>query len=204
MPLDRTRERIPNQLLHRIPRQGLRYQSLLLQPLRTIGIILILQIDLIVQERHDETRRRASSLTLLPLIAADRIIRVQRALALFIHPAQNRSHVVGKEPLVVEDVAQALRARVHADVFAVLIFVQFDNGVEALFEGAAVGGEAHDRQHDARARVRGPFAPDFEEFGRVARVDVVAACAAGVACEDREGRACDAEGGAAVVRVAGG
>lgn len=61
-------------------------------------------------------------------------------------------------------------------------------------QGAAIGGEADDGEDDFAAGVFGPVAADFEEFGRVSRVDVVAGCAAGVACEDREVVAADAEG----------
>ena len=90
----------------------------------------------------------------------------------------------------------------HADLFAVLVLVHFHDGVEAFFQGAAVGGEAYDGEDDAGAFVLGAVAPDFEEFRRVAGVDAVAGCAAGVACDDGEVGAADAEGGAAVVGVA--
>lgn len=89
---------------------------------------------------------------------------------------------------------EALSAGADSYVFAVLVFVHFDDGVEAFLQGAAVGGEAYDAENDFGAGVLGAFAADFEEFGGVARVDVVAGGGAGVACEDGEVFACDAEG----------
>ena len=83
-----------------------------------------------------------------------------------------------------------------------LVLVHFHDGVEALFQRVAVGGEADDGEDDFRARVGRAVAADLEEFGGVAGVDAVAGCAAGVAGEDGEVRAGDAEGGAAVICVA--
>lgn len=107
--------------------------------------------------------------------------------------------VVGKEALRVQDGAEALRARVDAHGLAVLVAVHLDDGVEALLEGVAVGGEADDGEDDARGRVVGA---DAEELGGVAGVDVVAGGGAGVAGEDGEAGPGYAEGGAAVVGVA--
>ena len=111
-------------------------------------------------------------------------------------------HVVREEALVVEDVAETLRAGVHAHLLVVLVLVHLDDGVEALLERVAVGGEAYYREDDLGALVVAAGAADAEEFGCVARVDVVAAGAASVACEDGEVGACDAESGSAIVCVA--
>lgn len=51
--------------------------------------------------------------------------------------------------------------------------------------------------------MRGGRAADFEDFGRVPRVDVVAGGGTSVSCEDGEVGAGNGEGGAAVVGVAG-
>ena len=132
MPLHRTRERIPHQLLHVFPVQRLRLQLRLLQPLRRIRLILVLKVDLVVQERHDQARRRTRRATLLPLVRPHGIVAVQRALALFIDPTQDGVDVVREEALVVEDVREALRAGVDRHVFAVLVPVHLHHGVQSL------------------------------------------------------------------------
>lgn len=111
-------------------------------------------------------------------------------------------HVVGEEALVVQDVAEALCAGVHAHLLVVLVLVHLDDSVEALLERVAISGEAHDGEDNPGTLVVAAGAADAEEFGGVARVDVVTAGAASVACKDGEVGACDAEGGAAVVCVA--
>jgi hypothetical protein len=64
----------------------------------------------------------------------------------------------------------------------VLVLVHLDDGVEALLERVAISGEADDGEDDLGALVLTAGATDTEEFGGVARVDVVAAGAASVAC----------------------
>ena len=102
--------------------------------------------------------------------------------------------IVRKEAFVVENVAQALGTRGHAHGLAVLVFVQFDNGVEALFQGVAVCGESDDGEDYSGTFVVWAFAADLEEFGLVSCVDVVAGGGASVAGEDGEVSAGDAEG----------
>nr|POE63607.1 hypothetical protein CFP56_04510 [Quercus suber] len=201
MPLHRARKRIPHQLLHQLPAMRRRHALHLLQPAPALRIILVLQVDLVVQKRHDQTRCRAGRAALLSLIAAHGVVAVQRALAFLVDAAEDGRDVVGEEALLVQDVAQALRARVHRDVLAVLVLVHLHDRVEALGQRLAVGGEADDRQHDLGALVCGPGAADAEELGGVARVDVVAGGAAGVAREDGEVLACDPESRAAIVGV---
>ena len=77
-------------------------------------------------------------------------------------------HVVREEALVVEDMAEALRARVHAHLLVVLVLVHLDNGVETLLEGVAISGEADDREDDLGTLVLASGAADAEEFGGVA------------------------------------
>ncbi|CAG8705354.1 2039_t:CDS:1, partial [Scutellospora calospora] len=202
MPLRRARERIRHQGLDRRSVQELGRLHHLLQPRTGVGIVLVLVVDLVVQERRDQTARGARSTARLALVTPHRIIRVQRSHAVLVQAAEDGVHVVREEALVVQDVAEALGASVHAHLLVVLVLVHFDDGVEALLEGVAVGGEAHDREDDLGALVVAAGAADAEEFGGVARVDVVAAGAASVAGEDGEVGAGDAEGCAAVVCVA--
>jgi hypothetical protein len=64
----------------------------------------------------------------------------------------------------------------------VLVLVHLDDGVETLLERVAISGEADDGEDDLGTLVVAAGAADAEEFGGVARVDVVAAGAASVAC----------------------
>lgn len=91
-------------------------------------------------------------------------------------------HVVGEEALVVQDVAETLCAGVHTHLLVVLVLVHLDDSVETLLERVAISGEAHDGQDDSSTLVVAAGAADAEEFGGVARVDVVATGAASVAC----------------------
>lgn len=203
LTLGRTGERIRHELLDRLPRKRLGGLGDLLQTWTRRGIVLVLEVDLVVEERGDERASGAGGAAGLALVGADGVVGVQGADAVLVQPAEDGVDVVGEEALVVEDVAEALGAGVHAHLLVVLELVHLDDGVEALLERVAVGREADDGQHDARALVGAASAADLEEFGRVARVDVVAAGAAGVACQDGEVGSCDAESGATVVCVAG-
>jgi hypothetical protein len=64
----------------------------------------------------------------------------------------------------------------------VLVLVHLNDSVEALLERVAISGEAHDGEDDLGTLVVTAGAANAEEFGGVARVDVVAAGAASVAC----------------------
>jgi hypothetical protein len=202
MPLRRAGEGIGYQGLDRRSVQELGRPHYLLQTSSRVGVVLVLVVDLVVQERCDQTARGASGTARLTLVAAHGVVRVESAHAVLVQTSKDRVHVVREEALVVEDVAEALRAGVDAHLFVVLELVHLDDGVEALLERIAVGGEANDREHDLGALVLAAGAADAEQFGGVARVDVVAAGAASVACEDGEVGAGDAEGCAAVVCVA--
>jgi len=147
----------------------------------TSRLILVLEIDLIIQEWHDQAGGRTGSTTLLPLVASHRVVAVQRTLAVLIEPAEDGRDVVREEALAVEDVRQALGARRHAHGLAVVILVHLDDVVEALFEGVAVGRESDDGEDDAGSFVFGPFSADEKELRGVARVDAVPGRAASVA-----------------------
>jgi hypothetical protein len=91
-------------------------------------------------------------------------------------------HVVGKEALVVEDVTETLCAGMYAHFLVVLVLVHLDDGVETLLERIAISGEADYGQDDLGALVLAAGPTDAEEFGSEARIDVIAAGAASVAC----------------------
>jgi hypothetical protein len=82
-----------------------------------------------------------------------------------------------------------------------LVAVQLRNSVESLLQRFAVSCEANHGEDEVRIILRGGCAADLEDFGLVARVDVVAAGGAGVARENGEVGAGDGECGAAVVGV---
>lgn len=67
-----------------------------------------------------------------------------------------------------------------------LVLVHLDDGVEALLQRMAVGGESDDREDYPCALVVWTLAADLEELGLVACVDVVAGRRACVAGEDGE------------------
>lgn len=182
MSLRRAREGILDQLHHMVQRQRLPRSLFQAQPLTTPRQILILEVDLVVKEGHDQTRRRAGCATLFPLVTADGVVTVDRTAAFVVQPAENGGDVVGEETLAVENSREALCAGLDAHVLAVLVLVELDDGVEAFFEGVAVGGEA-DYGEDEGGGGRGA---DSEELGLVARVDVIATRGASVTGEDGE------------------
>lgn len=94
--------------------------------------------------------------------------------------------VVGEETLVVEDVRKALGAGGDGHGLVVAVVVHFDDGVELLGQGVAIGGETNDGQNDTGTSLLGTLTADAEELGGVTSVDVVAGGVAGVACHDCE------------------
>ena len=163
-------------------------------PLPATRNILILEIDLIIQERRDQARRSATSPALLPLIRPNRIIAIQRPFPLLVQPTQDSIRIVRKKALRVEYGRKPLRARIHRHVLAVLVLVHADDCIETLFERVAVCREANNREHNAGA-FAGFFVPAYsEDLGRVPRVDAVARAHACVAGQDAEVFAGDAEG----------
>jgi len=133
MPLRSTRKAIHHQLLHILPRQRLRLLLPQLMPLSTPRHIPILQIHRIVQKRHDQTTRRPSRSAHMALIAAHRVVTIQRALPLLIQPANHRRDVEREEALLIQDMTETLGAGSQTHGFSVLVAVHFHGGVEALF-----------------------------------------------------------------------
>lgn len=91
-------------------------------------------------------------------------------------------YVVGKESLVVEDVAESLCAGRDGHGLSVLVLVHLDNGVETLLQRITVCGEADYRQYYPGALVVWSFAANLKELGCVSCVDVVAGCRTCVTC----------------------
>ena len=108
------------------------------------GDVLIFKIDLIVQERRDQTTRRTGRAALLPLIATDRVVAVQGTLAFLVEAAEEGMDVVREEALIVQQVAEPLCAGGRAHGLAVLVAVHLHDGVEPLGQGAPVAAEADD------------------------------------------------------------
>src|SRR5436190_19177719 len=84
--LHRTCKRIPYKLLCNLPRKRLCLSWLHIQDLTvsTAGNILILEIHLVIQEWHDQTRRCTGCSALLPLIRSDRVIAIERSFPILV------------------------------------------------------------------------------------------------------------------------
>lgn len=167
----------------------------------TSGNVLVLVVDLVVEERHDQTAGGTGGSALLPLVAADGVVGVQGTLALIVDTSEDGCDVVGEEALAVQNVAETLGACGDAHGLVVLVSVHLDDGVETLGQGVAVGGKAYHAENNLAPLVLGTLATDAEELWLIAGVNVVARCGTGVAGEDGEVCACDAQSATAVVCV---
>ena len=127
--------------------------------------------------------------------------RKERRLTVLLDAAEDVVDVVGEEALLVEDGGEALGAGVDGHGLSVAVAVHLANGVEALLEGLAVGGEADDGEQDSGIVLGGVGAADLEDLGGEPRVDAVAGGQTGVAGHDGEVGAGNSEGRAAVIRV---
>ena len=204
MPLRRTRKGVLDQLHRRLLIQTV-HRPLLKRVrvpiLPAARHILVLEVDLVVEEGHDQTRRGAGGTALFTLVAADGVVGVQRAFAFFVETGEDGVHVVREETLGVEDGGEALGAGFGAHALVVLVLVHLDDGGEVVAQREAVGAVAYDGQDDVWLRVVGG---DGVELWEHPCLDVVPACAARVTRDDRVGAACYAEGGTAIVGVAAG
>ena len=201
MPLHGRIESVLDQDLDVASRQG--HARALLQVVTgaAAGDVLVLEVDLVVEEGHDETTGGAAGAGLLALVAADGVVAVDGALALLVEPAEDGVDVVGEEALLVEDGRQALGARVDGHGLAVPVPVHLADGVEALLQGIAVRREPHHGQQDVGVVLRRVRAPDLEHLRREPRVDAVPGRQSRVARHDGEVGARDGECRAAVVGV---
>ena len=71
--------------------------------------LLVLEANLVVQERLQQRRGRAAGAVRLALVRADGVVAVHGALALVVEPADNVVHVVREEALGVQHRRQHLR-----------------------------------------------------------------------------------------------
>ncbi|KAI6770596.1 hypothetical protein HG530_005225 [Fusarium avenaceum] len=112
--------------------------------LSTSGNVLVLEVDLVVEEGHDQTARSTTCSALLPLVTSHGVVRVHGTLALLIQTAEHRMRVVREESLPVEDCGETLGAGVDGHRLAVAVTVDLADGVEVIAEGLAIGSEAND------------------------------------------------------------
>lgn len=80
-----------------------------------------------------------------------------------------------------------MRTCSQANRLSMPVLIHVARGVEFLGEGFAVCGESDDGEGNAA------IVANTEDLGLGARIDRVAACGTGVACEDGEVAATDAE-----------
>lgn len=204
MPLHRTIESVLDQGLDRLPGEGLPLPLLQVVAGAAAGDVLVLEIDLVVKEGHNEAGGGASRAALLALVASDGVVAVDSAVALLVDAGEDGVGVVREEALLVQDGGQALGAGLDRHGLAVAVAVDLADGVEALLEGLTVSGEADHREHQGRVRVVGRRAANLEHLGVEAGVDAVTRRHSRVAGHDGKVVARDGEGGAAVVGVSRG
>lgn len=201
VPLHSTIKRILDQNLNIPPRQWVLLPLLQRMALSAAWYVLILEVDLIVKERHDQTCGGTTSTAHLPFVTAHRIVTVDGALSLLVEAAEDGIGVVGEETLAIEDSRQAFSAGVDGHGLAVAVTVHLADGIEALLQGLAIGSEATYRQHDGGVMLVCRASTDLEDLGIVTSIDAVTGGVTSVAGHDGEVGACDGEDGAAVVGV---
>lgn len=164
--------------------------------------VLILEVYLVIQERHNQTSSSTASSALFPLVAANGVIRVDGTLALLVQATQHGVCVVREETLVVEDGGETLGACVDAHRLSVAVAVDLADSVELITQGVAVGGKTNDGEDNGGVGLISGSAADFEELRGHAGVDAVAAGMSGIAGHDGEFGTGDGKCGATIVRVA--
>lgn len=201
MPFDRRIKGVLDQYLDLIAGQGNTLPLLQGMADAAAGYVLVLEVDLVVEEGHDEGGGGAAGAALLALVAADGVVRVDGAGAVLVEAAEDGVDVVGEEALLVEDGGEPLRAGRDADGLAVPVPVHLADGVEPLLQRLPVRREPHHRQHDVRVVLRRRRPPDLEHLRRVPRVDAVAGRQTGVAGYDGEVGAGYGERRAAIIGI---
>ncbi len=176
MSLDCTGERISNQLLHLHSRQ--RCDGALLHFMTTTGaaLVLILEVDLVIEEGHDQARGRTGGAALFALVAADGIVAVQRTSTVFVQAAKDGVDVVREETLVVQDRRETLGAGFDGHGLAVVVPVHLDDVVQTFLQCLSVGREPDYRQYDMCSRPTRVVPTDPVHLGRISRVDAVSGC----------------------------
>lgn len=184
--LSGTGESVHDNLFNVLLRQGFRNAGLQGVALAGAGNVLVLEVDLVVEERHDQARGSTSGTALFSFVAAYRVVGVKGTLAVGIDSTKNGVDVVGEETLVVEDVGETLGAGGNGHGLVVAVVVHLDDGVELLGQSIAIGGETNDGENNAGALLLRALAADAEQLRGVAGVDVVAGGVAGVTSHDGE------------------
>ena len=184
MSLHSTGECISHQLLNVVSWKRCDHSLLECMPFPRTRLILVFEVHLVVQKRHDQAGRRSRRPTLFALIATDGVIAVQRALAFVIQTPQNRMHVVGEESLVIKDGRESLGTGFDGHGFAMLVAIHLDYVVETFLESLPIGSESDNGEYDTCTGTRLIVTADLEDFRCVPRVDVVAGRRTSVACEN--------------------
>lgn len=174
VPLHSTCKCIPYQLLDRFLGKKLRLLLLKRVPLSAARDVLVLEVDLVIQERHDQACCSTGSPALLPLVRAHGIVAVERTLAFLVQAGQDGMYVVGEESLPVENCREPLRTSRDGHGLAVLVLVHLHHGIQPFLEGIAVRGEAHHGQNDVSTLASLIITADLEDLRNHARVDIVA------------------------------
>ncbi|TFB03983.1 hypothetical protein CCMA1212_003526 [Trichoderma ghanense] len=184
------------------PRQGAALPLLQFVALSAAGDVLVLEVDLVVQEGHDQAARSTAGSALLPLVASNRVVGVDRTLALLVEAAEHGMCVVWEESLLVENGGQPLGTGVERHGLAVSVAVNLADGVQTIAQSLAIGGKSTDGQDDGGIFLGGSGATDLEDLGRHSGVDAVAAGVTGIARHDGEVGAGNGKRRAAIVGVA--
>lgn len=166
-------------------------------------LILILKVDLVIQEWHNQASSGTGGTALLTLVGADGVVGVDCAFSFFVEAAEDGVHVVREETLLVEHDAQSLCSSLDGHWLAVLVSVEFDNRIETLAQGVAVGGETDNGEEKSGIGLRGVSAADLEDLWDVAGIDGVAGGGTSITGEDGEGITGNGEGRTTVVGVSG-
>lgn len=156
--------------------------------------VLVLEVDLVVEEGHDEGGGGAAGAALLALVGAHGVEGVHRAAAVAVEASDDGVHVVREESLAVEQVLDVPRGRSQRQRLVVVVkVVPFDAALEPAHQRAPVGCKPVRGHHDPVAAVK--------HLGLEPRVDRVVRRVSGVPREDRKVLASNSKDGSAVVSV---
>lgn len=135
-------------------------------------VVLILQIDLVIEEGHDETGRCASGTALFALITTDGIETVDGTHSVLVDSRDDGGDVVREEALAVEHRLNQPRYGIHSHRLCVLMVVPFETLLETFYEGVAISHVPDDRDDDIVANVECPLSITSVDRvpGRMSRV----------------------------------
>lgn len=202
MTLHSTIKGILHNCLDLRPRQWTTLSLLQIVALSAAGNVLVPEVDLVIQERHDQAARSSSSSALLPLVASNRVVGVYSTRALFVKATKHGVRVVWEESLLVENGGEALGTCVEGHWLAMSVAVDLADGIQTIAQSLAIGGKSADRQNYGSIVLIGSSATDLEDFRGHPGVDAVAAGVASVTGHDGEIGARDGQSRAAIVGIA--